>query len=74
MAGELRQLAAHEFGVALGLAEGPGSDGCSVMNHVLTSANRTPDSADVAALRKIYGSSSHEDFPKLHVGYASVIP
>ena len=56
---ELQQLAAHEFGVALGLAEGPGTDGCSVMNHVLTSANRTPDAADIAALRKIYAASFH---------------
>jgi hypothetical protein len=35
---ELQQLAAHEFGVALGLAEGPGTDRCSIMNHVHTSA------------------------------------
>ena len=55
---ELQQLAAHEFGVALGLAEGPGTNRCSIMNHVLTSANRAPDSADIAALKKIYVPSS----------------
>lgn len=54
---ELQQLAAHEFGVALGLAEGPGTDRCSVMNHVLSPANRTPDPADIAALRQIYGAA-----------------
>ena len=55
----LEQLATHEFGAALGLAEGDGSDSSSVMNHIQTPSNQTPDSADIAAIDSLYGSSSN---------------
>ena len=51
----LKQLATHEFGVGLGLAEGDGSDVNSVMNHKLTSLNRAPDPADIIAIDSLYG-------------------
>lgn len=51
----LEQLATHEFGAAIGLAEGNGSDSSSVMNHTLTSSNQVPDAADIAAADNLYG-------------------
>lgn len=51
----LQQLATHEFGVALGLAEGNGSDPGSVMNHVQGPSNQVPDAADIAAIDSLYG-------------------
>jgi predicted Zn-dependent protease len=52
----LQQLATHEFGAAIGLAEGSGSDANSVMNHMQTAANRVPDGADLAAIQSLYGT------------------
>jgi hypothetical protein len=64
---ELRQVTTHEFGVGLGLAEGDGSDVYSVLNHVLSSLNRVPDSADIAAIDKLYGPApAPSPFPYPH--------
>lgn len=54
-AASLQQLTAHEFGAALGLAEGSGADKRSVMNHVQDGANPVPDTADVAAIDRLFG-------------------
>lgn len=53
-ASTLQQLATHEFGAALGLAES--SDPNSVMNHMQQLYNQTPDAADVAAIDSLYGA------------------
>jgi hypothetical protein len=54
----LTQLAIHEFGLALGLAEGNGSDPHSILNHLMTTANRVPDAADIAAIDSLYGPAA----------------
>ncbi len=59
----LQQLAAHESGAPLGLAEG--SDPASIMNHVQTATNRTPDAADVAAIDSLYGAPGSPSAPTL---------
>lgn len=51
---ELRQLACHEFGATLGLAEG-NQDPTSIMNHLQNSLNRVPDASDALAMHGIYG-------------------
>ena len=51
------QVALHEVGHALGLAENP-NDPTSIMNPSLTRLNRAPDAQDIAAIRYLYGPPS----------------
>lgn len=59
----LQQLATHETGVGLGLAEGDGSDANSIMNHVLDASNQVPDAADIAAIDSLYGPPATSTAP-----------